>query len=74
MCIMFPSFVLLFSCFGGKDFERSFNNGGFVLMLIFFVEDLLLVSTPGVCGLDNNETKKKRESVRGREASIIPLD
>ena len=61
MCIMFPSFVLLFSCFGGKDFERSFNNGGFVLMLIFFVEDLLLVSTPGVCGLDNNETKKKRK-------------
>ena len=39
----------------------------------FFVEDLLLVSTPGVCGLDNNENKKKRESVRGGEAPVYPL-
>jgi len=26
-----------------------------------------------VCGLDNNEKKKKRESVRGGEAPVYPL-
>ena len=72
VCIMFPSFVLLFSCFGGKDLKNIII--GFCSHTIFFVEDLLLVSTPGVCGLDNNENKKKRESVRGGEASILPLD
>lgn len=71
VCIMFPSFVLLFSCFGGKDWKNIIS--GFCSHTIFFVEDLLLVSTQSVCGLDNNETKKKRNSVRGREVPVYPL-
>jgi len=70
VCIMFPSFVLLFSCFWGKDLKKHYNWGS-VPIPFFFVEDLLLVSTPGVCGLDNNEEKEEEGKCK-RRRSINP--
>ena len=64
MCVYHVSLICsVVFLFLGARIEKTFIIG-VLFPYIFFVEDLLLVSTQSMCGLDNNETKKKRESVR----------